>query len=114
MNQEKEILVNIADSVDAYNKVSLSDPKQLSEILRKISANIFYLTQYKVEARNKWHSVYKNSKATSNAGKTMTFDQFEKTYTGVLSGISFEDAYKAVGGEIVKAKKPSKKSKKED
>ena len=74
MNQEKEILVNIADSVDAYNEVSLSDPKQLSEILRKISANIFYLTSYKVEARNKWHSVYKNSEAKSNAGKTQEAD----------------------------------------
>jgi hypothetical protein len=48
------------------------------------------------------------------AGNTMTFAEFKKNYTGVIRGISLEDAYKAVGGEVTKAKKPSKKSKKED
>ena len=49
-----------------------------------------------------------------DAASTMTFAEFEKTYTGVIRGISLEDAYKALGGEVMKAKKPSKKSKKED
>lgn len=74
MNREKEILKNIADSVDEYNIVDLSDKDGLSGILRKLNANVFYLTQYKVDARNKWHSIYKNSKATSNAAKAQEAD----------------------------------------
>lgn len=74
MSTEEEILKNIADSVDEYNVVDLMDRDGLSGILRKINANVFYLTQYKVEARNKWHSVYKNSQAKSNAGKTQEAD----------------------------------------
>ena len=74
MNQEKEILDNIAEAVDEYNTVDLMDRDSLSGILRKINSNVFYLTQYKVEARNKWHSVYKNSAAKSNAAKAQEAD----------------------------------------
>ena len=74
MNTEKEILSNIADAVDEYNMVDLSDRDGLSGILRKINSNVFYLTQYKVEARVKWHSVYKNSVSKSNVGKAQEAD----------------------------------------
>jgi hypothetical protein len=53
-----------------------------------------------------------------DAGKTMTFETFKKTYSGVLTGISFEEAYTSVGGVIedpeTVEKKPSKKGKKKD
>ena len=74
MNPEQEILNNIAEAVDQYNEVDLSDRHGINEMLRKVNANIFYLTQYKVEARNKWHSVYKNSQGKSDAAKTREAD----------------------------------------
>jgi hypothetical protein len=74
MNQEKEILDNIVGSIDAYAKAPLSDYLTLSEILRTLTANLFYLEAYRVQANQKWHSIYFNSEAETNAGKEREAD----------------------------------------
>jgi len=75
MNQEQEILKNIADGVDEYNAVDLSDLKAMSEILRKLNANLFYLTTYRVKAKQDWLSTYYNSKGKTNAAKEREADK---------------------------------------
>ena len=43
MTKEGEILSNIRSAVDKYNSIQLEDLKEMSEVLRTLSSNSFYL-----------------------------------------------------------------------
>ena len=46
-----------------------------------------------------------NGSFHKKACAAMTFTEFKKNYSGVLTGITLEEAYKAVGGKIRSSKK---------
>ena len=69
MKELTEILSNIDKSIDEYNDMDLFHYKQLSEILRVLTSNLFYLEKHRIEAYNSWHEVYFTCKQTSNVAK---------------------------------------------
>lgn len=75
MTTEEEILSNIGEAVESYSHAPLSDYHTLSEILRLLTANLFYLEKYRTEAYARWHSVYINSSGTSNAARAQEADR---------------------------------------
>jgi hypothetical protein len=69
----EEVLDRINKAVDEYNNLNLFDYHQLSEILRTLTANLFYLEKYRKEAHEEWLDVYKETEGT-NANKERVAD----------------------------------------
>ena len=69
MKELTEILSNINASVDTYEGMELQEFKELSEILRALTSNLYYLEAHRVEAHTKWHEVYFTCKQPSNAAR---------------------------------------------
>ena len=74
-NNMEEILKNIDDAINDYNDLKLFNCNlQLSEILRKLNSNLFYLERHRLHYYKKWQSVYFQSKGSSDAAKTRESD----------------------------------------
>ena len=69
----EEILKKIRESVDRYNNIPLENYKELSEILRTLTSNLFYLEAYRVKAKNEWMESYFDCEGT-NANKERVAD----------------------------------------
>jgi len=70
MKNLQEILSNINESVESYESLELINTNQQSEALRKLTSNLFFLEEHRVEAYENWLSTYyEMPKATSNAAK---------------------------------------------
>jgi len=74
MKELQEILSNINNSVDKYNDLPLIEYKELSEILRELTSNLFYLERHRSDAKNHWNEVYLNSEEKSVSGKEREAD----------------------------------------
>ncbi len=74
MKDLQEILSNINNSIDRYNNLPLIDYKELSEILRELTSNLFYLEGIRSDAKRDWNEIYLNSKETSVKGKEREAD----------------------------------------
>ena len=70
-----EILDTIHDCIDRYRDQPLTDVVALSEILRTLTAYLYYLEVEKVKYHNDWLSYVYNSKATSQSAKVAEADQ---------------------------------------
>ena len=46
-----------------------------------------------------------NTGFSKTLGERISFTEFKKRYSGLLTGMTLEDAYKAVGGKIRASKK---------
>lgn len=73
MKDFKEVLSEIRAARDEYDKMTLQDNLKLSEILRRLSSNLFYLTEYRIEAHEQWLDIY-NAAQGSNAAKEREAD----------------------------------------
>lgn len=96
MKQLEEILSNIRASIDTYEGMFLEDYKKLSEILRILTANLFYLESHRINAYKKWHDVYFNCKETTNAAKERIADK--KVQELYMIRRTMHAAYKIVDG----------------
>lgn len=74
MKQLEAILTAINEEVDKYHQLQLKAVLDQSEILRNLTSNLYFLEQYRIEAHEKWLSVYHNSQAKSAAGKEREAD----------------------------------------
>ena len=74
MKNIKDILTEINEAIDDYHTLKLSLVADQSEILRKLSCNIAFLEEHRIEANEKWQSVYFNSTAKTNAQKEREAD----------------------------------------
>lgn len=74
MKDLETILTNINKAVERYETQKLGLVHDQSEILRDLSTNLFFLTEHRVHYNREWMSVYFNSKAGSDAGKTREAD----------------------------------------
>lgn len=74
MKPLNEILEAINEAVDKFESCELSFTHKQSEILRDLSANVYFLTQYRIEFHKEWMKVYFESKATSSAAKERDAD----------------------------------------
>ena len=69
MKQLTEITANLIQVVERYEKVSLIDVNELSEILRTLDVNLSYLVHVRDEYYRHFQNIYYNSDAKSEAGK---------------------------------------------
>lgn len=67
-----EILTKISDIIEVYESGSY---KNLSDMHRELTCNMFYLSKEQVEAHQKWNACYYNSKESSNAAKERECDR---------------------------------------
>lgn len=74
MKALEEILSAINKCVDDYEQCKLSFTHNQSEILRDLSANVFFLTEYRIHYHKEWMKVYFESPATSSAAKERQAD----------------------------------------
>jgi len=63
-----EILKEIRQAIDRYNSIPLENYKEMSEVLRTLTANLFYLEEHRYIAKKDWISVYFSQEGT-NASK---------------------------------------------
>ena len=70
MKNLQEILNNINEAVESYELLELVDTNKQSEALRKLTSNLFYLEEHRINAYNDWLTeYYEMPKGTSNAAK---------------------------------------------
>lgn len=70
MKELQEILNNINEAVESYELLELVDTNKQSEALRKLTSNLFYLEEHRINAYNDWLTeYYEMPKGTSNAAK---------------------------------------------
>ena len=74
MKPLEEILEAINESIEKYEACKLSFTHDQSEILRDLSANLYFLTEYRIQYNREWMSVYFASKAGSSVGKEREAD----------------------------------------
>lgn len=74
MKDLNEILQKINDSVERYENQKLGLVHDQSEILRDLSANLYFLTEHRIQFNREWLSVYFNSKAPSVSAKEREAD----------------------------------------
>lgn len=74
MRQLEDILLKIRECVERYDNLPLEDYKEQSEILKALTSNLFYLERYRVEAYEKWLSVYYNCDLKTNAARSAWAD----------------------------------------
>ena len=70
----EETLEQINKAVDDYHTLKLSLVSEQSEILRNLSTGLYHLELFRVEAHEKWQSVYFNSEGKTNAAKEKEAD----------------------------------------
>lgn len=69
MKTLEAILSDINEAVERYEIKKLSLTKDQSEILQVLSANVYFLTQYRIEYHKEWMREYFECNATSAAAK---------------------------------------------
>lgn len=74
MKDLTEILFCINQAVDKYEHLKLKQITEQSEILRELTTNLYWLEEYRIQAHEKWHSIYFQSTGKSNASKEREAD----------------------------------------
>jgi len=75
MKNLQEILSNINEAVDSYESLELINTNQQSEALRKLTSNLFFLEEHRIQAYNDWLNEYYSCPHTmSNAAKEKKCD----------------------------------------
>jgi len=74
MKPLKEVLNGINEAIDAYHTLKLHLVSDQSEILRKLSCNLAFLEEHRIEAHEKWQSTYFQSTGKTNAAKEREAD----------------------------------------
>ena len=69
-----EILTEINEAVDKYHTLQLKAFIDQSEILRSLTSSLFWLEKFRVEAHEKWNSIYFQSQGKSGAAKEREAD----------------------------------------
>ncbi|MEM1337300.1 MAG: hypothetical protein AAGF96_06095 [Bacteroidota bacterium] len=64
-----EVLKNLRNIVDRYQKIPLIETRELSEILRDLGCNISYLVELRKHYYNEFQVAYQNSNARYVSGK---------------------------------------------
>ena len=54
MKQLTEILSNINEAVSSYESLELIKTNEQSEALRKLTSNLFFLEEHRINAYEKW------------------------------------------------------------
>lgn len=75
MKDLETITEAINSAIERYDTCKLSFTQEQSEILRDLSTNIFFLTEWRIHYNSEWLAYYFNSKATSSAGKEREADK---------------------------------------
>lgn len=72
MNQFEEILSNITKAVDDYHNMPAidMDAKDLSNILKRLQSNMYYLAQHRIDFYKQWQREYFSCNETSDAART--------------------------------------------
>lgn len=65
----QEILDKITQIVAIYNTGEFIPKERLIKMQRSLSSNIYFLTQYNIEAFNEWNSVVYNFKGSNAAAQ---------------------------------------------
>lgn len=68
------ILNDINTLIDDYHNMQLKLVKHQSEILRRLTSNLYFMEKHRIEAHEKWQSMYFQSKGTSGAAKEREAD----------------------------------------
>ncbi len=74
MKDLTDILDGLNKSIDDYHTLKLSLVSEQSEILRSLSVNLAYLEEHRIEAYEKWQSIYFQSTGKTNAAKEREAD----------------------------------------
>lgn len=69
MTDLETILANIRKAVSDYETKQLGLLSEQSDIARDLAVNLFFLTDYKIEAFKKWNSAFFNSTLKSDEKK---------------------------------------------
>ena len=70
----EDVLKEINEQVDKYHTLQLKAIIDQSEILRSLTSSLFWLEKYRVDAHEKWNSVYFQSQGKSGAAKDREAD----------------------------------------
>jgi hypothetical protein len=70
----EEVLEKINTCIDTYEQLDLKFVTDQSQILRDLTTALFNLEKYRVEAYERWHSVYFQSQGKSVAAKEREAD----------------------------------------
>lgn len=79
-SQFDEILTNITKAVDDYHDLPQidMDAKDLSNILKRLQSNMYYLAQYRIDFHKQWHHEYFTCNESSDAARTKHADRTVK------------------------------------
>jgi len=83
MKDLEQILKSIREAREEYDTMALQDNLKLSDILRKLNSNLFYLTEYRIEAYENWLDVYfknKNLSMSNAAAEKLADDKVKELY----------------------------------
>lgn len=80
MKELDEVLTQIRKAREDYDTMTLQDNLKLSEILRTLSSNLFYLTEYRITAHERWLTVYNQSSGTNAAKEREADNQVKELY----------------------------------
>lgn len=79
-HQLDEILKNITDSIDEYENLELADIVKQGDILRKLTANLFYLEGFRVDYHFDWLDAYNSVKGTNAHKERHADDKIRELY----------------------------------
>lgn len=68
------VLTSINALIEKYHTLNLKLVNEQSEILRGLITNLYFLEKYRIEAYEKWQSVYFQSNGKSGAAKEREAD----------------------------------------
>ena len=74
MKPLNEVLSEINKAIEQYEVCRLNQTQHQGEILRALSVNLHWLAEHRIEAHEKWLSVYFKSTGTSSAAKEREAD----------------------------------------
>ena len=74
------ILEEINKAIDEYKNLDLFDYHQLSEILRTLTSNLFFLEAYRKDANEEWLKVYFETDGTNAFRERIADNQVKELY----------------------------------
>ena len=75
-----KVLENISTIIERYESGSYISTDDLREMLRLLSANIYHLTKYKIEYKNKHNEVLYKNKKSLGFGEILAHEMYPELY----------------------------------
>jgi len=80
MKELEQILNDLREVRDCYDKMYLKDVDKLSNLLRRMMSAMFYLVEIRIEAHERWLDAYNETPGTNAAKEREADNQVRELY----------------------------------